>query len=203
MRKVGVVGIGDMGSGLAKNLLMAGFEVCGFDPAAGRLEAFAEAGGVPMDSPTEVGANAEAVFVMVMNGDQAKEVVLGADGQGGLRSSMAPGSVIILTATIRPGEARELASALKDSGIHLVDSPVSGGFPGAQNGTLTMMAAGAEEALDIARLARDMLGGNGISDEFGVARHLVNLEVVNTYEGTHDVHALILGRAQTGIQAFY
>lgn len=58
------------------------------------------------------------------------------------------------------------------------------------------------KALDIARLARDMLGGNGISDEFGVIRHLVNLEVVNTYEGTHDVHALILGRAQTGIAAF-
>jgi glutaryl-CoA dehydrogenase len=58
------------------------------------------------------------------------------------------------------------------------------------------------KALDIARTARDMLGGNGISDEFGVIRHLVNLEVVNTYEGTHDIHALILGRAQTGIQAF-
>ena len=58
------------------------------------------------------------------------------------------------------------------------------------------------KALDIARQARDMLGGNGISDEFGVIRHLVNLEVVNTYEGTHDVHALILGRAQTGLQAF-
>jgi glutaryl-CoA dehydrogenase len=59
------------------------------------------------------------------------------------------------------------------------------------------------KSLDIARLARDMLGGNGISDEYGVARHLVNLEVVNTYEGTHDIHALILGRAQTGIQAFF
>jgi glutaryl-CoA dehydrogenase len=58
------------------------------------------------------------------------------------------------------------------------------------------------KALDVARLARDMLGGNGIADEFGVARHLVNLEVVNTYEGTHDIHALILGRAQTGIAAF-
>ncbi len=58
------------------------------------------------------------------------------------------------------------------------------------------------KALDIARTARDMLGGNGISDEFGVARHLVNLEVVNTYEGTHDIHALILGRAITGIAAF-
>ncbi len=61
---------------------------------------------------------------------------------------------------------------------------------------------GIGKALDIARTARDMLGGNGISDEFGVIRHLVNLEVVNTYEGTHDVHALILGRAQTGIAAF-
>jgi glutaryl-CoA dehydrogenase len=59
------------------------------------------------------------------------------------------------------------------------------------------------KSLEIARLARDMLGGNGISDEFGIARHLVNLEVVNTYEGTHDIHALILGRAQTGIQAFF
>ena len=58
------------------------------------------------------------------------------------------------------------------------------------------------KALDIARVARDMLGGNGISDDFGVIRHVVNLEVVNTYEGTHDVHALILGRAQTGISAF-
>ena len=59
------------------------------------------------------------------------------------------------------------------------------------------------KALDIARVARDMLGGNGISDEYGVIRHVVNLEVVNTYEGTHDIHALILGRAQTGLQAFF
>jgi glutaryl-CoA dehydrogenase len=58
------------------------------------------------------------------------------------------------------------------------------------------------KSLDIARMARDMMGGNGISDEFGVARHLVNLEVVNTYEGTHDIHALILGRAITGSAAF-
>src|SRR5690606_22589053 len=58
------------------------------------------------------------------------------------------------------------------------------------------------KALDIARVARDMHGGNGVSDEFHVIRHMMNLESVNTYEGTHDIHALILGRAQTGIQAF-
>ena len=59
------------------------------------------------------------------------------------------------------------------------------------------------KALDIARVARDMHGGNGISDEYHVIRHMLNLEAVNTYEGTHDIHALILGRSQTGIQAFY
>ena len=59
------------------------------------------------------------------------------------------------------------------------------------------------KALDIARMARDMHGGNGIADEYHVIRHMMNLEAVNTYEGTHDVHALILGRAQTGLQAFF
>lgn len=60
----------------------------------------------------------------------------------------------------------------------------------------------AGKALDIARVARDMLGGNGISDEYHIIRHMMNLEAVNTYEGTHDIHALILGRAITGIPAF-
>lgn len=69
--------------------------------------------------------------------------------------------------------------------------------------TSIMKRNSAGKALEIARTARDMLGGNGISDEYGVIRHVVNLEVVNTYEGTADVHALILGRAQTGLQAFF
>src|SRR3546814_5062039 len=59
------------------------------------------------------------------------------------------------------------------------------------------------KALEIARQSRDMHGGNGVSDEYGVIRHVMNLEAVNTYEGTHDIHALILGRAQTGLQAFF
>ena len=59
------------------------------------------------------------------------------------------------------------------------------------------------KALEIARTARDMHGGNGVSDEYSVIRHVMNLEAVNTYEGTHDIHALILGRAQTGLQAFF
>jgi glutaryl-CoA dehydrogenase len=69
--------------------------------------------------------------------------------------------------------------------------------------TSIMKRNSCSKALEIARMARDMLGGNGISDEYGVVRHMLNLEVVNTYEGTADIHALILGRAQTGIQAFF
>lgn len=172
MNKVGVVGIGDMGSGLAKNLLKAGFQVCGFDPSAERLAAFVEAGGAAMEAPSAVGAASEAVFVMVLNGRQVQEVVLGTDGQGGLRAAMAPGSVIVLTATIKPEEAREVASALEGSGIDLVDTPVSGGFPGAQNGTLTMMAAGRDAALETARPAMEAVSAtiHRVGEEAGMGQ---------------------------------
>ena len=97
MTKVGVIGLGDMGSGLAKNLIAAGFNVAGLDLSAERMKDFTEMGGTACASAAEVGQGAKAVFVMVMNGDQAKEVILG----DGLASSMAKGSCVILTATAR------------------------------------------------------------------------------------------------------
>lgn len=145
MKRVGVVGLGDMGSGLAKNLIKNGFEVTGLDLAPERVDAFREMGGSPVASVAEVGQNADAVFVMVMNGDQAKAVILGPDG---LAAHMSNGGAVILTATIKPSEVREIGEELEDTGISLIDSPVSGGFPGAQSGTLTMMAAGAPDVLD-------------------------------------------------------
>lgn len=148
MKRVGVVGLGDMGSGLAKNLLKNGFEVTGLDLSEARMAAFREMGGRPAANVAEVGANAEAVYVMVMNGDQAKEVIL---GPGGLVEHMTKGGIVLLTATIKPKEAREIDAAMAGTVIELIDSPVSGGFPGAQGGTLTMMAAGAPEVLDRAR----------------------------------------------------
>lgn len=148
MRSTGVIGLGDMGSGLAKNLIKNGFDTTGFDLSAARMEALVNLGGKPAESVAEVGRNADAVFVMVMNGDQAKSLIF---GEGGLRSVMAEGSVILLTATIKPSEAREIGEGLEGSTIHLVDSPVSGGFPGAQGGTLTMMAAGDDAVLDKVR----------------------------------------------------
>jgi 3-hydroxyisobutyrate dehydrogenase-like beta-hydroxyacid dehydrogenase len=145
MRRAGVIGLGDMGSGLARNLIKNGFETTGLDLSDKRMNAFVEMGGRPASDAAEVGRKADAVYVMVMNGDQAKSVILGDDG---LKTAMAPGSAVILTATIKPAEAREIGQGLEGSGLHLIDSPVSGGFPGAQGGTLTMMAAGTDAALD-------------------------------------------------------
>lgn len=145
MQKTGVIGLGDMGSGLAKNLIANGFETRGFDLSPDRMSAFEAMGGTLAQSAGDVGTGSDAVFVMVMNGDQVKDVIF---GDGGLRQTMAPGSVIILTATIKPREGREVGAMLEGSGIHLIDSPVSGGFPGAQGGTLTMMAAAPDAVLD-------------------------------------------------------
>ena len=131
MMKTGVIGLGDMGSGLAKNLISNGFETRGYDLSEKRLTAFAEMGGSPAPNAGDVGIDTDAVFVMVMNGDQAKDVIL---GDHGLIRTMPKNGCILLTATIKPREAREIGDAMAGSGIHLIDSPVSGGFPGAQGG---------------------------------------------------------------------
>ncbi|MEM9779288.1 MAG: NAD(P)-dependent oxidoreductase, partial [Pseudomonadota bacterium] len=156
MRTVGIIGIGDMGSGVARNLLKAGFTLHGYDPAPQRMADFEAAGGVPCPSVAEVGIVADAVFVMVMNGAQAEQVIL---GEGGLRDTLQEGSIILLTATIKPGEARALGEGLEGSGIMLIDTPVSGGRPGADGGTLTLMAAGPATAMSAARPAMEAISG--------------------------------------------
>lgn len=155
MKQVCVIGVGNMGSGLAKNLLAAGMKVTAYDLLEERLQALEAMGGISCESSAEAGKGAEAAFIMVMNGEQVKHVVFGEDGKGGLASTMAPGSVILLSATIHAKEARELAAALDDSGLHLIDTPVSGGYPGAQSGQLTLMAAGSDEAMAKAQPAME------------------------------------------------
>lgn len=145
MKTAGIIGIGDMGSGLARNLVEHGFKVTGHDLKQDRMQAFVDMGGIPASSASEVGQKSNAVFVMVMTGDEAKSVILGEDG---LVSHLSKGGAVILSATIKPREAREIGQAMAGSGIHLIDTPVSGGYPGAQSGTLTMMAAAPAAALD-------------------------------------------------------
>jgi 3-hydroxyisobutyrate dehydrogenase-like beta-hydroxyacid dehydrogenase len=168
MKHVGVIGLGDMGSGLAKNLLAAGFSVLGHDLSDKRMAEFVALGGTPAASVADVGAKSEAVFVMVMTGDQAKDVILG----DGLLASMQRSGIILLTATIRAAEAREIAAGLDGSGLLLVDSPVSGGFPGAQSGTLTMMAAGSNAAMEKAKLAMEAVSAtiHRVGDQPGMGQ---------------------------------
>ena len=148
MKNIGVIGLGDMGSGLAKNLMSNGFSVFGLDLKPERQAAFTDVGGTLVDDAADLGRRVDAAFVMVMNGDQAKSVILGPDG---LVENMAQGGVVILSATIKPHEAVEIGAAMRGSGIDLIDTPVSGGFPGAQGGTLTMMAAAPDELMARAR----------------------------------------------------
>ena len=135
MKTVGVVGLGDMGSGLAKNLLKHGFNVQGADLLPHRQEAFRAMGGQLADCPADVGRGADAVFVMVMTGEQAKSVILAPDG---LLATMAEGSAIVLSATIKPQEARDIGAQMHVSGVDLIDSPVSGGFPGRRGAALPL-----------------------------------------------------------------
>lgn len=172
MRNVGVVGLGDMGSGLAKNLIKAGFSVKGYDLKQDRMDAFEAMGGAVCTSSADVGLDSDIVFIMVMNGGEVLDVVFGSDDQSGLRSTMAPGTIIALTATVKPKEARRLAEALEASELLLVDSPVSGGRPGAHGGTLTLMAAGPDEAMEKARPALEAISGtiHRVGTEIGMGQ---------------------------------
>jgi len=145
MKNVGVIGLGDMGSGLAKNLIKNGFNVKGADLLPTRQLAFEAMGGQLCSNPAEVGRDVVAVFVMVMKGDEVKDVIFGNDG---LLTTMLKGSSIMLSATVKPSEARDIGDDMAGSGVHLIDTPVSGGFPGAQTGTLTLMAAAQPSTLD-------------------------------------------------------
>lgn len=145
MKRAGVIGLGDMGSGLAKNLMSSGFSTAGFDLSSDRMTSFEAMGGRACGSIAEVGKHADAVFVMVMNGNQVRDVLFNDDG---LLSTLSEGSAVILSATIKPSEARAIGEDMSQTGVHLIDTPVSGGFPGAQSGTLTMMAAAPAPVLD-------------------------------------------------------
>ena len=145
MKHIGVIGLGNMGMAMANNIIGSGFSLTGYDLESNRLHALKDLGGKIAQNPKEVGQQADVVFVMVLNGEQVYQVLTGNDG---LLDSMKAGSTIIVTATIEPKEIREVAEVVFAKGINLIDSPVSGGKSGAEDGTLTMMAAAQKEVFD-------------------------------------------------------
>lgn len=145
MGRVGIIGLGNMGIGMAKNIIKKGFDLVGYDLRDERLRILETLGGKGASSPQEVGQQSDVVFVMVLNGKQAKQVVAAEDG---LLQSMRAGSTIIVSATIEPKEIRNIAEIVFAKGVNLIDAPVSGGKSGAEAGTLTVMAAAKKEIFD-------------------------------------------------------
>ncbi|MGK0189416.1 MAG: putative dehydrogenase [Verrucomicrobiales bacterium] len=193
MKKIGFIGLGDMGMAMALNLLKAGFDVTGFDLRKERLQLLEQAGGKSANSPAEAGSSADAVFIMVMTGKQVDSVV---SGENGLLSTMQTGSTIILTATIQPTEATALIEPVSRAGINLIDSPVSGGKGGADAGTLTLMAACSKELFDS---HQDVLQGVGekifhVGDEVGIGQTVkASLQALIGSTFTAIFESLVLG----------
>ena len=152
MRRVGIVGLGDMGMGMARNLLNSGFQLTGFDLRDARLAELEKEGGTPAANCRIVGESSDTVFVMVLNGQQVNQVIFGDDG---LAKGLKPGSTIAISATIHPSEVKELEAPLTEMGIHLIDTPVSGGKSGADDGALTMMTAAKADVLEENRQVLD------------------------------------------------
>jgi 3-hydroxyisobutyrate dehydrogenase-like beta-hydroxyacid dehydrogenase len=169
MKRIGLIGLGDMGMGLAKNILKHGYELIGYDVRHERLAQFTQLGGKAAADCREVGANAEAVFVMVLNGSQAKEAVLGAQG---LLDGLTPGATVIVSSTIHPSDVRSLEAPLTAKGVDLIDTPVSGGQGGAESGTLTMMVAAKKAVFERCRPLLEAVGEKvyHVGEEIGMGQ---------------------------------
>jgi len=200
MNKVGFVGLGNMGIGMAKNLLKNGFELTGYDLREERLNELSRLGGKPAANCREVAENSEAVFVMVLNGEQVKEVVL---GERGLLEGLKPNSTIIVSATIHPSEVREIEPPVLDKGINLIDTPVSGGKPGAENGTLTLMTAARKEVFDNCKDILEAVGQNiyHVGEEIGLGQTVkASLQALIGASFTAIFESLVLG-VKAGVKA--
>lgn len=146
MKNVGIIGIGDMGMGMSKNLIKDGFSVQGFDINPKRLENFKKLGGKTCSSCADVAVGADVVFVMVLNAAQAENAIF---GEKGLSDKLKSNTTVILTATIGKGAVEAIAKKLlEEKNVKMIDSGVSGGQFGADAGTLTMMASGERSVFD-------------------------------------------------------
>lgn len=200
MKNVGFVGLGNMGIGMAKNLLKKRFELTGYDLREERLKELCRLGGKPAASCRDVAENSEAVFVMVLNGDQVKKVVL---GEQGLLSGLKPNSTIIVSATINPSEVREVEPPVVEKGMNLIDTPVSGGKSGAENGTLTLMTAAKKEVFDDCKNLLEAVGQNiyHVGEEIGMGQTVkAALQALIGASFTAIFESLVLG-VKAGVKA--
>jgi 3-hydroxyisobutyrate dehydrogenase len=144
-KRIGFVGLGAMGFGMATQLLNKGFLVAAVDSRSEVKGRWTAAGGAWSDSPAAAAIDADAIIVMVVNSEQVDSVLLG--GKGALRN-LRQGSVVIITSTVSPSYSKGLGKQLSDAGYLYLDAPVSGGVVGAESGSLSIMASGSEAAFE-------------------------------------------------------
>lgn len=137
--RIGFIGLGIMGRGMAHNLLQAGFPLRVWNRTASRMEPFVAAGAEAGDSPADVAAHSDIIVVCVSDTPDVEEVVLGNEG---IRSGAKPGALVIDCSTISPQVTKRIAAELQDAGVHMLDAPISGGSEGAAKGTLSIMVGG-------------------------------------------------------------
>jgi 3-hydroxyisobutyrate dehydrogenase-like beta-hydroxyacid dehydrogenase len=156
VERVGFIGLGIMGARMAANLASAGYELTVFNRTRERADTFsAEHGATVAATPAEAGARSDVVITMVVDGAQVEEVLLGEDG---VAQSAGEGTLFVDMSTIAPSDTRRIGAALHERGIGFVDAPVTGSSPKAEDGTLTIMAGGAEADFERARPLFEVMG---------------------------------------------
>lgn len=153
-RKIGFVGLGAMGAGMAESLVREGFQVTGCDVRREAAEALAAQGGKSAASPAQAADGASLAIIVVVNAMQAEEVLFGKDG---ITKTLAAGSTAMLCSTVPPDFARQAEARLRERGVHFLDAPISGGAARAKEGTITIMTSGTAEAYAGAEAALDAM----------------------------------------------
>lgn len=192
MAKVGLIGVGNMGMGMSRNILKAGHELTVYDVRPAPLETLVQEGANAAASPREVGAAVDTVFIMVLNVEQVKAALLTKDG---LLAGLKPGATVICTATIGRSQVIEVGELVTAKGVHIVDAPVSGGAPGAAAGTLTMMVAAQNGTFEASKPVLEAVGKDiyHVGEEIGMGQTVKSALAVligSTYAGIFEALTL-------------
>jgi len=187
--KIGFIGLGAMGDGMTRNLLRAGYAVCGYDKNAEAMARLAAAGGAAATGPSVAAVDAALLLVCVFSADQAEDVLFGEDGAA---AQLPQGATVVMHTTMAPEHARAMAERLAATGQLFLDAPVTGGKRGADEGTLTVIASGPDAAMAAAQGAFDAMGSRvyRIGAQVGAAstvkminQLLVGIHIVAAAEG--------------------
>jgi 3-hydroxyisobutyrate dehydrogenase len=191
--RIGFIGLGNMGLGMARNILKAGFPLIGYDVREESLGKIGETGGQRAESPREVAQRARLIIVAVLNYPQIEQAVF---GEKGLREGMKPGDAMVIMSTISPGQVKETAQKLEGKEVQVLDAPISGGKEGAAAGTLSIMVGGEKAAFERCLPVFQAMGKNvrhlgGLGS--GMSMKLVNNLLV-AVNGLAVAEAVVLGR---------